>query len=48
MGPFFPKKGKLKFPITSVGRDVCDLLDSKENTILDTIEYEKGNNIILF
>jgi hypothetical protein len=38
-GQLFPKKGQLKFPITLVGRDVFDLLASKDNHVLDIIQY---------
>jgi hypothetical protein len=35
----FPKKGQLEFPITPVGRDVCDLLAREDNPVLDIVQY---------
>jgi hypothetical protein len=34
-----PKKGQPKFPISPFGRDVCDLLSSEENLILNIVQY---------
>jgi hypothetical protein len=36
-GKLFPKKGQLEFPIIPVGRDVCDLLASKDSHFLDIL-----------
>jgi hypothetical protein len=38
-GQLIPKKGQLKFPISSVSKDVCDLLASEDNLVLDTVQY---------
>jgi hypothetical protein len=31
--------GQLKFPISPVSRDVCDLLASEDNHVLDIVQY---------
>jgi hypothetical protein len=38
-GKLIPKKGQLEFPISLVGRDVCDLLASEDNHVLDIVQY---------
>jgi hypothetical protein len=34
-----PKRGQYKFPISPVDREVCDLLASEDNLVLDIAEY---------
>jgi hypothetical protein len=38
-GHLIPKNGMLDFPISSTGRDVCKLLASKDNSLLDIVNY---------
>jgi len=38
-GQLIPKKGQLDFPIFAFGRDVCDLLASRDNLVLDIVQY---------
>jgi hypothetical protein len=38
-GKLMPKRGQYEFPISLVGREVCDLLASEDNHVLDIVEY---------
>jgi hypothetical protein len=38
-GYWIPKRVQYKFPICSVGREVCDLLPSEDNLVLNIAEY---------
>jgi hypothetical protein len=36
-GNLMPNKGQFKFPIFAVGKDVCDLLASEDNHVLNIV-----------
>jgi hypothetical protein len=38
-GKLIPKRGQYKFLISPVGREVCDLLASEDNPVLNIAEY---------
>jgi hypothetical protein len=38
-GKLMPKRGQSKFAITPIGNEVFDLLSSKENHILNIVDY---------